>query len=80
MLQGVPPADAVPLSVEGVSPDDLRAWRLGRNTYLRTPYTLISPAWTASEAEAGLTVYAVPNTPVVLLSVSGRTVSASLKD
>ena len=80
MLNGVPPADAVPLSVEGVSPEGLRAWRLGRNVYLRTSYTLLSPEWTASEAEAGTTVYAVPNTPVVLLSVSGRTVSAELKD
>jgi intracellular multiplication protein IcmK len=80
MLQGIPPADAVPLDVEGVSPEGLRAWRLGHNIYLRTTYTLLSPEWTASEAEAGTTVYAVPNTPVVLLSVNGRTVSASLKD
>jgi len=80
MLEGVPPADAVPLSVEGISPDDLRAWRLGKNVYLRTRYTLLSPEWTASEAEGGLTIYAVPNTPVVLLSVNGRTVSALLKD
>ena len=80
MLEGVPPADAVPLSVEGVSPEGLRAWRLGRNVYLRTRYTLLSPEWTASEAEAGTTVYAVPNTPVVLLSVNGRTVSAALKE
>jgi intracellular multiplication protein IcmK len=80
MLEGVPPADATPLEVEGVSPEGLRAWRLGRNVYLRTSYTLLSPEWTASEAEAGTTVYAVPNTPVVLLSVDGRTVSALLKD
>ena len=80
MLEGVPPADATPLSVEGVSPDGLRAWRLGSNVYLRTQYTLLSPEWTSSEAEAGTTVYAVPNTPVVLLSVNGRTVSAMLKD
>jgi intracellular multiplication protein IcmK len=80
MLEGVPPADARPLEVEGVSPEGLRAWRLGRNVYLRTSYTLLSPEWTASEAEAGTTVYAVPNTPVVLLSVHGRTVSALLKD
>ena len=58
----------------------LRAWRLGRNVYLRTRYTLLSPEWTASEAEGGTTVYAVPSTPVVLLSVNGRTVSALLKD
>ena len=80
MLEGVPPADAVPLAVEGVSPDAVRAWRLGRNVYLRTNYTLLSPEWTASEAQAGTTVYAIPNTPVVLLSVNGRTVSALLKD
>ena len=80
MLEGVPPSEAVPLSVEGVSPEGLRAWRLGRNVYLRTRYTLLSPEWTASEAEAGTTVYAVPNTPVVLLSVNGRTVSAQLKE
>ena len=80
MLQGVPPADAVPLSVEGVSPEGLRAWRMGRNTYLRTRYVLLSPEWTSSEAEAGVTVYAVPNTPVVLLSVNDRTVSVQLKE
>jgi intracellular multiplication protein IcmK len=80
MLNGIAPADAVPLQVEGVSPEGLRAWRLGKNVYLRTSYTLLSPEWTASEAEGNLTVYAVPNTPVVLLSVNGRTVSAKLKD
>jgi intracellular multiplication protein IcmK len=80
MLEGVPPADAVPLDVEGVSPDGLRAWRLGRNIFVRTRYTLLSPEWTASEAEGGTTVYAVPATPVILLSVNGRTVSALLKD
>jgi len=80
MLQGVPPADAVPLSIEGVSPDGVRAWRLGANVYLRTRNTLLSPEWTASESEGGTTVYAIPNTPVVLLSVGGRTVSASLKE
>lgn len=81
MLDGVPPADATPLSVSGVSPDELRAWRMGDRVYLRTRLTLVSPEWTASEhAEGGLTVYAVPSTPVVLLSANGRTVSASLTE
>lgn len=81
MLEGVPPADAAPLSVSGVAPDDVRAWRLGDRVYLRTRYTLLSPEWTASEAgEGGLTVYAIPTTPVVLLSANGQTVSAALKD
>lgn len=81
MLEGVAPADATPLAVSGVSPDELRAWRLGDRVYLRTKLTLVSPEWTASEnGEGGLTVYAVPATPVVLLSHQGRTVSASLTE
>jgi len=80
MLTGVPPAEAVPLAVDGVSPDNLRAWRLGRSVYIRTRHTLLSPEWTASVAEGPLTVYAVPATPVVLLSVNGRTVSAQFRE
>jgi len=81
MLDGVPPAEAVPLSVSGVSPEDLRAWKLGEHVYLRTRLTLISPEWVGSEnGEGGLTVYEVPSTPVVLLSHGGRTVSAALKE
>ena len=81
MLAGVAPADARPLSVEGVAPDDIRAWRLGDDVYLRTRYTLMSPPWSASEnGEGGVTIYALPATPFVLLSVNGRTISAQLKD
>ena len=81
LLAGIAPADAVPLDVAGVSPDDVRAWRLGGETYIRTRYTLMSPAWDASESgEGGTTIYAIPSTPVVLLSADSHTVSAELKD
>jgi intracellular multiplication protein IcmK len=81
MLAGVAPADAKPLSVTGVSPDEVRAWRLGGEIYLRTRYTLMSPPWDSTESgEGGTSIYAIPNTPVVLLSADGRTVSAELKD
>ncbi len=81
MLSGVAPSDAVPLEVSGVSPDDVMAWRLGGETYIRTRYTLMSPAWDASESgEGGTTIYAIPSTPVVLLSADARTVSAELKE
>ena len=81
MLSGIAPADAVPLSVSGVSPDDVRAWRLGNQIYLRTRHTLMSPPWSASESgEGDVRIYALPSTPVVLLSVNGRTVSALLKE
>jgi len=81
MLSGIAPADAVPLTVTGVSPDDVRAWRLGNHIYLRTRHTLMSPPWDASQyGEAGVTIYAIPPTPVVLLSVNSRTVSAELRE
>ncbi len=81
MLDGVPPAEATPLSVSGVSPDDLRAWRVGERIVIRTRYTLVSPEWVASEnGEGGLTVYSLPPTPIVLLSKDGQTVSASLSE
>ena len=81
MLQGIAPADAKPLSVEGVSPDELRAWQLGGETYIRTRYTLMSPAWDASESgEGGTTIYAIPSTPYVLMSADDRTVAVELSE
>ena len=81
MLAGVAPADAKPLDVVGVSPDEVRAWRLGNETYLRTRHTLMSPPWSATEnGEGDMRIYALPSTPYVLLSVNGRTISAQLKD
>ena len=81
MLDGTPPAEAVPLVVSGVSPDEVRAWRMGGRVYLRTRYTLISPEWVASEAgPSGVSIYALPATPIVLLSANGRSVSARLME
>ena len=81
MLGGVAPAEARPLQVEGVSPDEVRAWRMGNETYLRTRHTLMSPPWSATQSgEGDMRIYALPSTPIVLLSVNGRPVSASLKD
>ena len=81
MLDGVPPAEAAPLTVSGIPADDIRAWRLGDRVYLRTRYTVLSPEWVASEdGEDGVSIYALPTTPVVLLSDDGRTVAARLKD
>jgi len=81
MLDGTPPAEAVPLAVSGVSPDEVRAWRMGGRVYLRTRYTVISPEWVASEAgPSGVSIYALPATPIVLLSANGRSVSARLTE
>jgi intracellular multiplication protein IcmK len=80
MLDGTPPADAVPLKVTGMSPDDLRGWRIGHTMYLRTSASLVSPGSTESESEYGVTVYAIPETSVVLLSQNDHTISATLSD
>src|SRR6202453_1080081 len=81
MLDGAPPAEAEPLAVAGVSPDDLRAWKVGDRVVLRTRFALISPEWLDSQTgEGGVTVYSLPVTPVVLLSQDGVTVSASLSE
>jgi intracellular multiplication protein IcmK len=81
MLDGAPPAEAEPLAVAGVSPDDLRAWKVGDRVVLRTRFALISPEWLASQTgEGGVTVYSLPVTPVVLLSQDGVTISASLSE
>ncbi len=83
LLAGVPPADAIPLEVYDVSPDEVQAWRMGGETFIRTSDSILvmSPAHNLFQAGAGGTaIYGIPNTPVVVLSVNSRTVSASLKE
>lgn len=47
--------------------------------YVRTPYTMLSPAWMKSVQSAdGMHVYALESTPVVLLSDKGTMVRAYL--
>jgi intracellular multiplication protein IcmK len=78
VLDGTPPQNAEKLVVEGV---DTRttAYKLSGRVYLRTPLTLLSPAWDASVSSSdGTTVYALGNTPVVLLSDEGRMVKARI--
>lgn len=81
MLNGVAPSQAIPLSIEGVNPNEIQAWRIGSETFIRTPYILMSPAYDAMEtAEGGMNIYSIPNSPIILLSIDNRTISASLKE
>ncbi|MCI1374176.1 MAG: DotH/IcmK family type IV secretion protein [Acetobacter sp.] len=80
MLDGTPPADAVPLLVSGVSPDRIRAWKLGNKMYLRTDYMPISPAPSAHESEYGIGIYEIPETSKVLLSSGARIISVTLSE
>ena len=80
VLQGVVPPSAVKLEVSGVD-GRTSAYRMGGLTYLRTPLTLLSPAWMSSTASAdGMRVYALNHAPVLLLSDKGKMVRAHLSD
>ncbi len=78
VLDGYPPASAKRLVVSGLD-DRSGAWDVGGQIYLRTPHSLLSPAWSSSATSGdGTTVYAIPDTPVLLLSDQGLMVRARI--
>lgn len=80
ILDGVAPGGAVKLAVSGVD-GRTTAYALGGTTYVRTPLTLLSPAWSSSVSSAdGMNVYALSNAPVLLLSDGGEFMRAILKE
>ncbi len=77
-LSGVIPSDADVLDVSGVD-GRTTAYIYNGLTYVRTPLTLLSPGWDSSVTSAdGTKVYALEETPVILLSDRGRMVRARL--
>ncbi|MDH5722443.1 MAG: DotH/IcmK family type IV secretion protein [Alphaproteobacteria bacterium] len=71
-LSGVIPQDAEILDVNGTD-GRTTAYIYNGMTYVRTPLALLSPAWDSSVTSAdGTKVYALEETPVVLLSDKGR--------
>ncbi len=80
VLEGIMPDKAVRMVVDGVD-GRTSAYTLNGLTYVRTPYTLLSPAWTASVKSAdGTNVYAIEDAPVLLLSDKGKMVRATLRE
>jgi intracellular multiplication protein IcmK len=80
VLEGVMPEGAEKMVVEGI---DARttAYALDGQTFVRTPYTLLSPAWNSSVKSAdGMNVYSIEATPVLLLSDRGKMVRATLRE
>ncbi|MFK7838987.1 MAG: DotH/IcmK family type IV secretion protein [Bdellovibrionales bacterium] len=78
ILEGVIPPGALRMSVSGV---DTRTSAYSYNglTILRTPFSMLSPAWESSVSSAdGTHVYAFRETPVVLLSEGGRMLRARI--
>ncbi len=79
-LEGVMPPGSKRLSVTGVD-GRTSAYEVGKNVYVRTPLTLLSPGWSHSVASAdGTRVYEITKAPVLLLSDRGRMVRAKLSD
>jgi intracellular multiplication protein IcmK len=79
ILEGVPPTEAVKMTISGVD-GRTTAYDVSGITYVRTPYTLLSPAWNASVRSAdGTNVYALKYTPVLLLSDKGQLLKARLQ-
>jgi len=79
ILDGVSPGNAQRLDVSGVD-GRTSAYRLNNMVYVRTPLTLLSPGWKQSVSSAdGMKVYALEDTPVLLLSDNGRFTRVNLK-
>jgi intracellular multiplication protein IcmK len=79
-LEGVPPSGAQKLAVSGVEAHT-SAYRFGGALYVRTPLSLLSPAWAGSATSAdGMNVYVMSDAPVLLLSDKGNLVRARLSD
>lgn len=80
LLQGLVPSSADKMNVGGVD-GRTSAYSYNGLTYIRTPLTLLSPAWSNSVTSAdGMKVYEIQNTPVVLLSDKGKMVRAQITD
>lgn len=80
VLDGVAPDSAKKLEVTGVD-GRTTAYKHNDSIYVRTPLTLLSPAWTGSIKSAdGMNVYTLENAPVILLSDRGRMVRARLSE
>lgn len=79
VLDGTPPAQSKKLGIEGVD-GRTTAYETNGQVYLRTPLTLLSPGWSSSVTSAdGTTVYAIGQSPVVLLSDRGKMVRAMIE-
>ncbi len=77
VLNGIPPMDGVRLKTEN---DFAEVWKVGNMVYLRSAYTLLSPAWVAKMSSAdGMNAYKLSPAPLVLLMRHGQIVSVKIE-
>lgn len=76
LLTGVPPISAKSLRSSNSS---VQAWRIGQSFYVKTSFTLLSPAATAIQRGSdGSAVYKIQPTPVLIALTGGETVNITL--
>lgn len=76
-LDGIPPAGAQAKQLSGAAGT---VWLYKKAYYLKTPSTLISPAWEKrADASDGTTVYKLAPIPVLVLSEQGRELRARIR-
>ena len=79
ILDGTPPAGSEKLKVNGAD-ERTTAYNVSGQIYVRTPLTLLSPGWRSSVKSAdGTTVYAIGQSPVLLLSDKGKMIRAMIE-
>lgn len=79
-LEGATPTGAEKLTVNGVEAST-SAYRFAGALYVRTPLSLLSPAWQSSATSAdGMNVYVMEDAPVLLLSDKGNLVRARISE
>jgi len=78
VLDGIPPSGSQLLKVEG---HVATAWRNGDLLYIRTRFTLLSPAWmNVMQSPDGMYAYKLQMTPSIMISHYGKPMTIKLED
>lgn len=78
ILENAPPKEAKRLKVTGLDARTM-AWKVEDKIFVRTPLSLLSPAWNASASSPdGMNVYEIGDAPVLLMSDNGIMMRARL--
>jgi len=78
ILENAPPREAKKLKIAGLDARTM-AWKVDDKIFVRTPLSLLSPAWNASASSPdGMTVYEIGDAPVLLMSDNGIMMRARL--
>ena len=77
LINNVPPNGSTQMTVRG---GEAQAWKLKDKLYVRTPLTLISPAWTSrmTGPNGDIHVYEMSNSSVLLALRDGKTIQLTI--